>query len=494
MNRVLAFIRGLFSSSSTTGSLDPEVVLQGTDRETGVIETTNKLIKWKKQYTEEYTDYLTIYEALNKYETASEALARLEPLLDESGSYEEQVLDAAKTLEEDLQAVLEFIERRSTYNAAWIDHMKKKHGSELNDFFDDPDHTHTHQQFRAIFANDNFNRVNAAAGTGKTTTFGRRVHFILSEFDDVAASDLLAFTFTRNGRDEMQKELEETFDITGVDVRTINSYSKSIAEKQYSDLEFIVGEAKTTEIARIWRDIQDDEELEATYESFMSTWKDDRYDPNDIDVVDGVYESHAAKSTVTIQGEEVQLDAIPEEGIAHKSIAQLLTTLGLEYDYQTHIEWASSPSDGSILDFELVEPVQGERLYIQYCTSEETREDRPQYRNIHSERPETIRRLFTSNPKLENDPEGKTVIVLDGENLLDRPSDDLNWKRKQTKVRFANAVQTTLENELQQVGIDLSNRLSGRDLKDYVYDRKVLYHDIRYFPTGVRAGAKALVS
>jgi len=243
-------------------------------------------------------------------------------------------------------------------------------------------------------------------------------------------------------------------------------------------LEFIVGEAKTTEIARIWRDIQDDEELEATYESFMSTWKDDRYDPNDIDVVDGVYESHAAKSTVTIQGEEVQLDAIPEEGIAHKSIAQLLTTLGLEYDYQTHIEWASSPSDGSILDFELVEPVQGERLYIQYCTSEETREDRPQYRNIHSERPETIRRLFTSNPKLENDPEGKTVIVLDGENLLDRPSDDLNWKRKQTKVRFANAVQTTLENELQQVGIDLSNRLSGRDLKDYVYDRKVLYHDI----------------
>ena len=98
MNRVLAFIRGLFSSSSTTGSLDPEVVLQGTDRETGVIETTNKLIKWKKQYAEEHTDYLTIYEALNKYETASEALARLEPLLDESGSYEEQVLDAAKTL------------------------------------------------------------------------------------------------------------------------------------------------------------------------------------------------------------------------------------------------------------------------------------------------------------------------------------------------------------------------------------------------------------
>jgi len=195
MNRVLAFIRGLFSSSSTTESIDPEIVLQGTDREAGVIETTDRLTNWKRLYTEKCTDYLTIYEALNKYETASEALARLEPLLDESNSHEETVLDAAETLKEDLQEVLEFIERRSEYNAEWIDHMKKKHGAELNDFFDDPEHSHTHQQFRAIFANDNFNRVNAAAGTGKTTTFGRRVHFILSEFDDVAASDLLAFTF-----------------------------------------------------------------------------------------------------------------------------------------------------------------------------------------------------------------------------------------------------------------------------------------------------------
>lgn len=390
------------------------------------------------------------------------------------------MVDAAQTLKQDLKTVADFIEQRDSYNDEWLDRMMSIHGPELNSYFDNPDHEHTDQQFRAIFSNDNFNRVNAAAGAGKTTTFGRRVRFILSEYDDVAASDLLAFTFTRNGRDEMEKELEETFGITGVDVRTINSYSKSVAEDQYSGLDFIIGEAKRTEIASIWRGIEADADHQETRERFLEAWKKERYDPNNIDVVNGKFESLRKKSSVTIQGEELDTakDEYPEEAVAHQVISRYLTARELEYDFKSHITWASSPSGGYTLDFELLDDVDGERIYIEYCVSKETRNDRPYYRNINNEKSETIRRLFSPNQEQNYDPSGKTAIVLDGNELLDQPSDQFHWNDDRAVDRFEAAVESELEEQFKEVGVDVSNPLQGQDLIDYVYDRMVLYHEI----------------
>lgn|GEM_PF-2507232 len=423
-------------------------------------------------------DYLTVREALQTYETATDAVARLEPLLEQPGAFDETVVDAATTVRDDLEDVIEFVERRDGYNDEWLDRMERRHGPRLDEYFEDPDHSHTDQQFRAIFSNDNFNRVNAAAGTGKTTTFGRRVQFVLSEYDDVAASDLLAVTFTRNGVSEMEEELAETFDITGVDVRTINSYSKSVAEDRYSDLEFVIGEAKTTELARIWRAVRADGPLAETYEAFLDAWKDDNYDPNDVEVVGGVYESLSEQSTTTLGGEEVEVDDIPEEGVAHQAIAAYLVERQLEYDYQCHLDWASSPSGGYVLDFELLDGPESESVYVEYCTSEETRNDRPHYRNVHSERPETVRRIVSSNPELDADTDGKTAVVLDGDDLLWRPSDRLNWDDPATRDRFESAVRDELDRQLRRAGIDVPDPLTGQDLEDYVYDRKVLERDV----------------
>ncbi|MFC6720305.1 UvrD-helicase domain-containing protein [Halobacteriaceae archaeon SHR40] len=478
MSRLLSAIRQLFSAGSESEPVDPDAILHGTEEDDGVIKVATELSAWQESYLENYVDYLTVYEALDTYETASAAMDQLEPLLSDLDNQNEDVVDAAETLEGDLQQVLDFIESREEYNEAWIDEMTQQYGAELNDFFEDPEAEHTNQQFRAIFSNDNFNRVNAAAGTGKTTTFGRRVHFILSEFDNLAATDLLAITFTRPGREEMKKELDETFDITGVDVRTVNSYSKSVAEEHYPDLDFIVDEAKDTEIARIWRSINQTEQFADTYETFLEAWKDSRYDPNDVDAVNGVYESHDSKATLTVQAEEVEIDDIPEEAIAHKAIARVLTSLELEYDYQTHLKWASSPTGGYVIDFELVEPINGERVYIEYCPSEETKDTRPGYRNSNSEKPETIQRIFTQNEQLDGDPSGKIVITLDGGDILRDPADELNWGDDRVTDRFATNVQSSLETELQQRGIDVADRTTGQDLRDYVYDRKILYHDI----------------
>jgi len=442
MAGIVEFIRNLFSSSDTAEpqetvdtaevqeTIDPEEIINGTDANQGVATISEELTSWRANYTEDYQDYLTVEEALKTYQRAEAALDRLTPILENPDRFNADSVEAAETLSTEIEQVCEFIQARESYNTEWIEVMKASHSDELNSYFEDESLSHTDQQFQAIFSNDNFNRVNAAAGTGKTTTFGRRVNFILSEYDDVGARDLLAITFTRNGVSEMQKELRETFDITGVEVSTINSYSKSVAEDQYSDLEFIVGEAKTTEITAIWRAIKNADTHEDTYEKFIEAWKDSQYDPNDYDVVKGVYEGFTEKSGVTVGGEEVPMDSIPEEGLAHEAIVRFLMEHQIEYDYQVHLDWAHSASGGFVLDFRLIDPSTDETIYIEYCTTEATREERPPYRNSNSERPETVRRIFEPNDNLDTDPSDKFGVVLDGDTILEGSSDEISWSRR----------------------------------------------------------------
>ena len=486
MSGIVEFVRKLFSSSAGAAAPeaepsaelpDGEDIIVGTDPKPGVAMIRDELTDWKAGYAEDYEDYLTVEEALETYQRAQETLDRLEPIHENPEHYDEDTVDAARTLHTDIAEVLDFVEAKDAYNEEWLDIMKASHGDELNGYFED-DIEHTDQQFRAIFSNDNYNRVNAAAGTGKTTTFGRRVNFILSEYDDVAASDLLAVTFTRNGVSEMETELEETFEITGVEVSTINSYSKSVAEDQFPELEFVVDEAKKSEIASIWRSIRTSETHEDTYDEFFDSWKDSKYDPNNFEVVEGVYNRLTEQSGTTVGGEKVEMDSIPEEGLAHEAIARFLMEHQLEYDYQVHLDWAHSASSGYVLDFRLVGAPTTETIYIEYCTSEATRENRPGYRNSNSERPETVRRIFEPNEHLDTDVSDRTGIAIDGEALLDRSSDEIDWNDDRVRDRFRTAVRSALAEELQATSLDLGRALSGESFMEYVYDRKVLSRDV----------------
>ncbi|NEU59204.1 UvrD-helicase domain-containing protein [Halorussus sp. MSC15.2] len=484
MSSIMEYLRGLFSSSGTENqsktkpveNLDPDDVLLDADDSPGAITISEQLIEWQENYNEEYTDFLTVQEALQQYEQATQTHDRLQPFLNHKEGLNETDREAVETVAERLETVIDFIETRDAFNQEWVERMKQNHADDLNSYFDNPAHEHTDNQFQAIFRNDNFNRVNAAAGTGKTTTFGRRVHFLLKEFDDVSEDDLLAFTFTRNGANEMETELDETFDITGVDVRTMDSYAKSVAESHYPDIELLVEEAKQTELANIWRDIKANPSHEGTYEEFMEVWKRDNYNPDDIDAVEQKYNSVTGKSKL-VGGESIDTDSIPEENLAHQAIAQYLTSLELDYDYQVHLDWAPSSTGAYVLDFQLVEPAKGNTIYIEYCTSEETRSERPFYRNLNSERAETIERLFTPNPEQTFDPDGKEGVVLDGEELLEAPSDTIAWN-KTTRDQFKNKVTNELERQLEDLGVDTSSRLTGQDFKDHVYDLNVLEREV----------------
>jgi len=488
MSGIIEFIRGLLSTSSDGSTsesehqveleVDGKEIINGTATKPGVATIRNDLNSWQAAYADDYQDYLTVEDALKTYQRAQAALDRLTPIHENPDYFDEDTVDAAETLQNDISRVCQFIENRDGYNDEWLEVMEATHGDELNSYFEAAGLTHTEQQFRAIFSNDNFNRVNAAAGTGKTTTFGRRVNFILSEYDDVAAKDLLAITFTRNGVSEMEKELEETFDITGVEVSTINSYSKSVSEDQYKDLEFIVGEAKTSEVATIWRNITASEAHEDTYEEFIEAWKEDKYDPNNFDVVEGVYNGFTEKSGVTLGGEDVAMDSIPEEGLAHEAIAQFLMEHQLKYDYQVHLDWAHSASGGYVLDFRLNNSSTPETIYIEYCSSDTTKKERPRYRNSNSERPETVRRIFESNENLDTDVSDKAAVVLDGEEILEKPSDRINWDNPAARDRFKTAVRDALAEKLHATSVDVGKPISGEELMDRVYDHKILFRDI----------------
>jgi len=485
MTGIIDFIRSLFSSSTETSKpesqmerIDGEEIIKGTASKQGVLTIRDDLMDWQAKYTEEYQDFLTVEEALKNYQRAQNALNRLSPILKYPRQFDADIVDAAETLNRDITNVCKFIKARDAYNKEWLSVMQGSYSAELNSYYKENDITLTDQQFRAIFSNDNFNRVNAAAGTGKTTTFGQRVNFILSEYDDVPESDLLGLTFTRNGVSEMKEELEETFDITGIEVNTINSYSKSVAEDHNEDLEFIVGEAKTTEIASIWREIKSSEKHETAYDEFLKAWKESKYDPNDFSVIEGVYNALSEKSGINLGGEEVPMDSIPEEGLAHEAIASFLMEHQLKYDYQVHLEWAHSASDDYVLDFRLIDIPTSEKIYIEYCTSETTREERPGYRNMDSERPETIRRIFEPNEKLDTDTSDKTGIVIDGDEILNKKSDKINWDDPATREKFKQDVKKTLAEKLQETSLDLEESLSGEELMEYVYDHKVLTRDI----------------
>jgi DNA helicase-4 len=131
-----------------------------------------------------------------------------------------------------------------------------------------------------------------------------------------------------------------------------------------------------------------------------------------------------------------------------------------------------------VLDFRLIDPTTEETVYIEYCTSDTTREERPPYRNSNSERPETVRRIFEPNDNLDTDPSNKVGVVLDGNEILEGQSDQINWENPATRDRFKNAVTEALRKELETTSINLGDELSGEDFMDYVYDHKVLTRDV----------------
>lgn len=103
--------------------------------------------------------------------------------------------------------------------------------------------TLTSDQMKAVSISNGFHRINAGAGSGKTTVIALRVVELLSQ--GVRPEDILLITFTNKGGVEMREKIgywlqEEGIDISVdmLNIETFNSWGDTLIKKNYSKLGF----------------------------------------------------------------------------------------------------------------------------------------------------------------------------------------------------------------------------------------------------------------
>lgn len=113
------------------------------------------------------------------------------------------------------------------------------------------------EQKKAIISNEKNILCIAGAGTGKTTVLTKRIEF-LKKFKSVDESNILAITFTRKAKQEMESRLKR-LDIKNVSIETFNSFCEKLLQK-YEDLVYGENEVRVATFSdkiRIIRNVMD---------------------------------------------------------------------------------------------------------------------------------------------------------------------------------------------------------------------------------------------
>lgn len=97
--------------------------------------------------------------------------------------------------------------------------------------------TYTQEQQKAIEADNQYLRIIACAGSGKTTTLVGKLSYILNK-DDLKPENIIAFTFTEKAANELKnkviKELKDIHGLADIQIGTIHSWClKSLQDNLY---------------------------------------------------------------------------------------------------------------------------------------------------------------------------------------------------------------------------------------------------------------------
>lgn len=87
-------------------------------------------------------------------------------------------------------------------------------------------------QKRAIIADDDASLIIAGAGTGKTTTMSAKVKYLV-EKNGVNPEQILVLSYTKKAVGELKRQIQQTFQIKQVDIRTFHSLGHQILESKY---------------------------------------------------------------------------------------------------------------------------------------------------------------------------------------------------------------------------------------------------------------------
>ena len=122
------------------------------------------------------------------------------------------------------------LSRKINYSESRVTKEEKQIFKELNSFLE----YFNDYQKKAIISNAKNILCIAGAGSGKTTVLTKRIEFLV-KYKSISPEKILAITFTRKAREEMQKRLRE-LNVTEVNVHTFNSFCEKILRRHESEI------------------------------------------------------------------------------------------------------------------------------------------------------------------------------------------------------------------------------------------------------------------
>ncbi|GAB7020313.1 UvrD-helicase domain-containing protein [Halostagnicola bangensis] len=298
------------------------------------------------------------------------------------------------------------------------------------------------QQRRAVVRNDTYNRVIAAAGTGKTLVLTARVAYLVKE-RGVPPDQVAAITFTNKAAEEMETRLEEEFSITDVTVDTIHGFALDVVQEG-SNVYMDVADQESVEnfVRRELTDhlVSPESDLHYHYLQFLSHYDESYVTEFNSDSWEEYVASRQSESYKTLAGERVA-------SRAEKTIADFLLTHGIEYQYEALVDEISGSDDKSRYtpDFHLPD----HEIYIEHWGLDEGGEVAPWF-SVSSE--EYIEDLeWKRNEFSKIDP----VLV---------ETYDFEYQLHPEHIR------TVLEDRLSTAGVDVEP-LGMTELSDYLKEQ-----------------------
>jgi len=217
----------------------------------------------------------------------------------------------------------------------------------------------TVEQQQAVIRNGIYNQVIAAAGTGKTLTLTTRVAYLV-RVQDIPPDRVLVVTYTKNATQEMEERLADQFGITGVEVRTLNSFGNKLLQAASDDgVETIDPEEKQHVIDEAIQSAREAEKSEFLkhYYQFLAHYETQYLDEVDFETKEDYVEARRDADYVTLGGTRVK-------SRAEKAIADFLYIHRVGYRYEARATWADTAADkaGYTPDFYLP----GYDIYIEH--------------------------------------------------------------------------------------------------------------------------------
>jgi len=241
-------------------------------------------------------------------------------------------------------------------------------------------------------------------------------------------------------------QLEELFNISDIDIRTLNSLGDRLIRENEPSQELFVDQTRLRVIGKIIRDkFADDSTFKDHYEEFMELYKNENLS-SDAKERKNLYDSVKYASNKTLRGEQVTPDA-RQEKTAHVRIADTLFKHGVEYRYKQAAYWQQDKSvNNYVPDFTLPE----KQLCIEYTPTRAIEQEK-----YYSDRKPNSSELKDIYAETDWD-----VITLQAEKI------------------DSSIIDKILLNELNNAGVELEEPLTGGELRDAVYEHNVTWREI----------------